>query len=57
MTGKSSDNSNTKNIEIAVPLKYLINFLRTLGMALINCEFNFILAWSGNCVTTNSRGK
>ena len=57
MTGKSSDNGNTKNIEIAVPLKHLINFLRTLGMALINCEFNFILAWSGNCITTNSRGK
>ena len=57
MAGKSSDNGNTKNIGIAVPLKYLINFLRTLGMALINCEFNFILAWSGNCITTNSRGK
>ena len=33
-----------------VPLKYLINFWRTLEMALINYEFNLILAWSTNCV-------
>ena len=32
------------------PLKYLINFWRTLEMSLINCEVNLILTWSGDCV-------
>ena len=36
------------NVEIAVPLKYLSNFWRTLGMPLINCEMNLILVWSEN---------
>ena len=26
------------------------NFWRTLGMSLINCEFNLILTWSTSCV-------
>ena len=39
--GKTSDNGNTKNVEIAVPLKYLSNFWRTLEIPLINCEINF----------------
>ena len=28
-----------------VPLEYLINFLGTLEMLLINCEINLILTW------------
>ena len=36
-----------------VPLKYLINFSRTLEMPLINCEINLILTWSGKCVLSN----
>ena len=39
-----------KNVEIIVPLKYLSNFWRTLGMFLINCEINLILTRSENCV-------
>ena len=39
--GKTPDNGNTKNVEIAVPLKYLSNFWRTLEIPLINCEINF----------------
>ena len=37
--------NNTGNIdaEIALSLKYLINFWRTLEMSLINCEINLIL--------------
>ena len=31
-------------------LKCLSNFWRSLEIPLINCEINFILAWSGNCV-------
>ena len=39
---------------IAVPLKYLSNFWRTLEMLLINCKINLILTWSETCVITNS---
>ena len=39
-----------------MPLKYLSNFRRTLGMPLINYEVNLILAWSSNCVITNFIG-
>ena len=43
ITRKTSAAENTKHTEIAVPLKYLSNFWRTLEMPLINCEINFIL--------------
>ena len=39
-----------KNVETAVPLKYLSNFLKTLELPLIKCEINFILTWSANCL-------
>ena len=42
--------------EIAVLFKYLSSFWRTLEMLLINCETNFILTWSADCVITNSTG-
>ena len=57
ITGKTPNNGNTKDVEIIVPLKYLSNFLRTLEMLLINCEVNFILTWSKDCVITNCTGK
>ena len=41
-----ANKSNKKEVEIAVPLKYLSNFWRTLDMSLINCEVSFILTWS-----------
>ena len=40
ITGKTPAAGNTKDIEIAVPLKYLSNFWRTFEMLLINCEIN-----------------
>ena len=54
ITGQTGDDG-TKDVEIMVPLKYLINFWRTLEMPLINCEVNLILTWSSTCVliTTN----
>ena len=33
-----------------VPLRYSSNFLRTLEMSINNCEVNFILTWSADCV-------
>ena len=41
--GQPDDDGERNNVEIKVPLKYLSNFQRTLGMPLINCEVNLIL--------------
>ena len=49
LTGQTG-NDGTKNVEIIVSLKYLINFWRNLEMPLINCEVNLILTWSSTCV-------
>ena len=57
ITGKTPDDGNTKDVEIIVPLKYLSTFWRTLEMLLVNCEVNFILTWSKDCVITNSEGE
>ena len=50
ITGKTPAAGNTKNVEIAVPLKYLTNFWRALEMSLVNCEINLLLTWSEDCV-------
>ena len=47
---------NTKDVEMAVLLKYMSNFGRTLEMTLINCEINVILTWSSTYVITKSTG-
>ena len=41
-----ANKSGKKEVEIAVPLKYLSNFWRTLDMLLINCEVSLTLTWS-----------
>ena len=43
ITGKLRDNNRTRDVEIAVPLKYLSNFWRILNMPLINCEATLTL--------------
>ena len=45
-----NNNVGIVNVEIAVPLKYLSNFWRTLEMPLIICEINLMLSWLVNCV-------
>ena len=56
ITGKTPAADNTKDVEIAVPLKYLSNFWRTLEMLLINCEINLILTWSKDCLISSTTG-
>ena len=56
-TGKTLVAGNTKDVQIAVPLKYLSNFQRTLEMPLINCEINLILIWSEDCVMSSATGE
>ena len=50
ITGQTNDHGEINGVEIIVPLKYLSSFWRTLEMPLINCEVEFILDWSANCV-------
>ena len=39
-----------KNVKIAVPLKYLSNFWRSVEMPLINCKIHLELNWTKDCV-------
>ena len=38
------------NVKVIVPLKYLINFSRSLEMPLINCKIKLNLTWKKECV-------
>ena len=53
MAGQTGDNG-TKKVEIMVPLKFLSNFWRPLGMSLVNCELNLILTWSADFVIVSA---
>ena len=48
-----ANNSGKKNVELAIPLKYLGNFWRALNMSLISCEVSLELKWNKNCVVTS----
>ena len=43
-----------ESVKIAVPLKYLSNFWRSLEMPLINCKIELSLNWIGNCILSTS---
>ena len=45
-----ADNGVFKNVKIAVPLKHLSNFWRSLEVPLINCKIHLELKWSNDCV-------
>ena len=53
---KSSLITNRNDVKIAVPLKYLSNFWRSLEMLLINCKVELSLTWDPNCVMSNLVG-
>ena len=44
-----ANKEGTEKVEIAVLLKHLRNFWKTLDIPLINCEISLALSWSGNC--------
>ena len=48
-----ANKEGTKKVEIAVPLKHLSNFWKTLDIPLINCEVSLALIWSANCLITS----
>ena len=43
-------------MKIAVPLKYLSNFWRSLEMSLMNCKIHLELNWAKNCVMSSVVG-
>ena len=49
ITGETPADGNSKDVQLAVPLKYLRNFWRTVEMSLIICEINLILTCFENC--------
>ena len=53
---KSSFITNRNGVKIAVPLKYLSNFWRSLEMLLINCKVELSLSWNPNCVLSTLVG-
>ena len=53
---KSSFITNRNGVKIAVPLKYLSNFWRSLEMPLINCKVELSLTWNENCILTSLVG-
>ena len=47
----NDDNQASKDeSSLAIPLKHLSSFRRSLKMSLINCEIELILNWYTNCV-------
>ena len=46
-------NSSVKNRKFFVPLKYLINFWRSLKMSLVNCKFYLELNWIEDCILSS----
>ena len=53
---KSNLTTNRNEVKIAVPLKYLSNFWRSLEMPLINCRVELSLTWDENCILISLAG-
>ena len=52
LIGNTETNGTKKGVKIAVPLKYLSNFWRSLEMPLINCKIELSLKWYERCLLT-----
>ena len=51
--GHDASRVGQKEIELAIPLKYLGNFWRALNIPLISCEVSLELKWNKNCLITS----
>ena len=54
LIGNTEDNERKNGVKIAVPLKYLSNFWRSLEMPLINCKVELSLKWIENCMLSTA---
>ena len=52
LIGNTEANGTKNGVKIAVPLKYLSNFWRSLEMTLINCKVELSLKWYERCLLT-----
>ena len=52
LVGNTEANGTKNGVKIAVPLKYLSNFWRSLEMPLINCKVELSLKWYERCLLT-----
>ena len=52
LIGNAENTGTKKRVKIAVPLKYLSNFWRSLEMPLINCKVELSIKWIENCMLT-----
>ena len=52
LIGNTENNGTENGVKIAVPLKCLSSFWRSLEMPLINCKVEFSLKWIESCVLT-----
>ena len=52
LSGNTENNGTKSGVKIAVPLKYLSNFWRSLEMPLINCKVELSLKWYERCLLT-----
>ena len=52
LIGNTGNNGRKNGVKIAVPLKNLSNFWRSLEMPLINCKIKLSLKWIKNCIFT-----
>ena len=54
LIGRTRANGIKNEVNIAVPLKYLSNFWRSLETPLINCKVELSLNWIENCILTRN---
>ena len=47
---KGTDVNNVNNVKLVVPLRYVSNFFRSLGMPLVNCKIDLELTWHKDCM-------
>ena len=52
LIGYTETNGTKNGVKLAVPLKYLSNFWRSLEMPLINCKIELSLKWYERCLLT-----
>ena len=54
LIGNTENNGIKNGVKIAIPLKYLSNFWRSLEMPLINCKIELSLKWYENCILSSA---
>ena len=54
LIGNTENNRRKNELKIAVPLKYLSNFWKSLEMPLINCKVELSLEWYENCILSSA---